>query len=72
MIMGNLAHMLIGTVDVLIASKHGVDTISAISIANAIIMCLSIIGIGLLSGITPVISNYLGGSHPSKKYVYFY
>lgn len=69
MIMGNLAHMLIGTVDVLIASKHGVDTISAISIANAIIMCLSIIGIGLLSGITPVISNYLGGSHPSKKYL---
>lgn len=69
MIIGNIAHILIGTVDVLVAARHSVDTLAAISIANAIMMCLFIIGIGLMSGITPVISNYLGSSHPSKKYL---
>ncbi len=69
LIIGNLAHILIGTIDVLVASRHGVDTIAAISIANAIMMCIFIVGIGLLSGITPMISNYLGSTQPAKKYL---
>ncbi len=69
LIIGNLAHILIGAVDVLVASRHGVNTIAAISIANAIMMCLFIVGIGLLSGITPMISNYLGSAQPAKKYL---
>jgi len=69
LIIGNIAHILIGTVDVLVAARHSVDTLAAISISNAIMMCLFIVGIGLMSGITPVISNYLGSSHPSKKYL---
>lgn len=68
-ILGNIAHILIGTGDVLIASRHSVETLSAISIGNAIMMCLFIVGIGLMSGITPVISNYLGSGHASKKYL---
>ena len=68
-IIGNISHILIGAIDVIVASRHSVDTISAISIANAIMVSLFIIGIGLMSGITPVISNYRGASVPSKKYL---
>ncbi|MBE7706411.1 MAG: MATE family efflux transporter [Cyanobacteria bacterium SIG30] len=67
-ILGNISHILIGTVDVLVASRHSVDTLASISIANSIVACLFIVGIGLMAGITPVISNYLGASKPSKKY----
>lgn len=69
LIIGNLAHMMIGAVDVLVASRHGTDTLAAISISNAILASLFIVGIGLMAGITPVISNYLGEGHPSKKYL---
>lgn len=69
LVVGNIAHMLIGTVDVLVASRHGTETLAAISISNAILASLFIIGIGMMAGITPVISNYLGESHPSKKYL---
>ena len=69
LIIGNIAHMMIGTVDVLVAARHGTNTLAAISIANAILASLFIVGIGLMAGITPVISNFLGSSHPSKKYL---
>ena len=68
-IIGNIAHMLLGATDVFVAAKHSVDTLAAISIANAITMSLFIVGIGLLSGITPVISNYRGEARSSKKYL---
>ena len=69
LIIGNIAHMLIGAVDVLVASRHGTSTLAAISVSNAILASLFIIGIGLMAGITPVISNYLGEGRPSKKYL---
>ncbi|MCR4881756.1 MAG: MATE family efflux transporter [bacterium] len=69
LIVGNIAHMLIGAVDVLVASRHGTDTLAAISISNAILVSLFIIGIGLMAGITPVVSNYLGEGQQSKKYL---
>ena len=70
LIIGNLAHMLLGATDVLVASRHGTDTLASVSIANAILMSLFIVGIGLMAGITPVISNFLGEGRPSKKYLF--
>lgn len=68
-IIGNIAHMLLGATDVFVAAKHSVDTLAAISIANAITMSVFIVGIGLLSGVTPVISNYRGEERSSRKYL---
>ncbi len=68
LIIGGLAHILLGATDVYVASKHSVQTISAISIANAIFTSVSIAGIGLLSGISPMVSNYRGAKKSPKKY----
>ena len=70
MIVGNLGQMLIGAVDVFVASKHSLDTLSAISIANAIAFCVYIIGIGIMSAISIVLSNYRGNRKPTKKYLF--
>ena len=69
LIVGNLAHIILGATDVLVASRHGTDTLASISIANAILASLFIVGIGLMAGVTPVISNFLGEGQPSKKYL---
>ena len=68
-IMGNLGLMLIGITDILIASKHSINTLSAISIANAIVFCIYIIGIGLISSISIVLSNYRGNKKPTKLFL---
>ena len=70
MIVGNLGQMLIGAVDVFVASKHSLDTLSAISIANAIAFCIYIVGIGIMSAISIVLSNYRGNRKPTKKYLF--
>ena len=70
MIIGNLGQMLIGAVDVFVASKHSLDTLSAISIANAIAFCIYIVGIGIMSAISIVLSNYRGDKKPTKKYLF--
>ncbi len=69
MIMGNLGLMLIGITDILIASKHSIYTLGAISIANAIVFCIYIVGIGLLSSISIVLSNYRGNKKPTKLFL---
>lgn len=69
MIIGNLGQILIGAVDVFVASKHSLDTLSAISIANAIVLCIYIVGIGIMSAISIVLSNYRGDRKPTKKYL---
>ncbi len=70
MIIGNLGQILIGAVDVFVASKHSLDTLSAISIANAITFCIYIVGIGIMSAISIVLSNYRGDKKPTKKYLF--
>lgn len=69
MIMGNLGLMLIGITDILVASKHSINTLSAISIANAIVFCIYIVGIGLMSSISIVLSNYRGDKKPTKLFL---
>jgi len=65
-IIGNLGNMLIGVGDVFVAAKHSTDTLAAISIATAIFMSIFIAGIGLLSSISPVISNLRGQRQQTK------
>lgn len=69
-IMGNLGFILIAAGDVLIAGRHSTDTLAAISIATAITNCIITFGIGLITGVSPVLSNYRGEKKSIKKYFY--
>lgn len=69
-IIGNLGFMLIGIGDVLIAGHHSTDTLAAISIATAITNCIQTFGIGILIGVSPLLSNYRGEKKSAKKYFY--
>jgi len=68
MIMGNLGIILIGAGSVFVAAKHSTDTLAAISIANAIISCIFMFGIGLLASVSPLLSNFRGRKEGAKKY----
>lgn len=69
-ILGNLGFIMIGVGDVIIAGKHSTDTLAAISLATAIINCITIMGIGVLGSISPVLSNYRGANKEPEKYFY--
>ncbi len=69
-IAGNLGFILIGVGDVLVAGRHSTDTLAAISIATSITNCIQIFGIGILTGISPLISNYRGKKINAEKYFY--
>lgn len=69
-IIGNLGFILIGVGDVVIAGRHSTDTFAAISIATAIVNCIFTFGIGLISSISPLLSNYRGEGKSIKKYFY--
>lgn len=66
-IMGNLGHIFISAGDVFIAAKHSSNTLAAISIATSVSMCIFIVGIGLLAGISPVLANLRGQKKKTKK-----
>ena len=59
-IMGNLGQMLLGAGDVLVAARHGANTLASISIATAFINTVFLIGLGLLFSISPVLSKKRG------------
>jgi len=69
-IMGNLGFIFIGVGDVIVAGRHSTDTLAAISIATAIINCITICGIGILGSISPILSNYRGAGKEPEKYFY--
>ncbi len=69
-IMGNLGFILIGAGDVFVAGRHSTNTLAAISIATAILNCIFTFGIGLISSVSPILSNYRGERKPAKKYFY--
>ena len=69
-ILGNLGFIMIGVGDVIIAGKHSTDTLAASSLATAIINCITIMGIGVLGSISPVLSNYRGANKEPEKYFY--
>ena len=69
-IMGNLGFILIGVGDVLIAGRHSTDTLAAISISTAITNCIQTFGVGLISGVSPLLSNFRGENKSAKRYFY--
>ena len=69
LIVGNLGQVLIGATDVFIAAKHSTNTLAAISIANSIIFCVLIMGMGLMSAISIQMSNMRGNRKPTKKFL---
>lgn len=69
-IMGNLGFMMIGVGDVIVAGRHSTDTLAAISIATAILNCIAMFGIGILSTISAILSNYRGAQKEPEKYFY--
>lgn len=68
--LGNLGFILIGAGDVVVAGRHSTDTLAAVSIANAIISCIVMFGIGILSSISAILSNYRGAGKQAEKYFY--
>lgn len=70
LIIGNLGQTLIGATDVFIAAKHSTNTLAAISIANSIIFCILIMGMGLMSAISIQMSNLRGNRKPTKKFLF--
>jgi MATE family multidrug resistance protein len=69
-ILGNLGFVLIGVGDVIVAGRHSTDTLAAISLATAIINCITTFGIGILVSISPILSNYRGANKEPEKYFY--
>lgn len=69
LIVGNLGQVLIGATDVFVAARHSTDTLAAISIANSIIFCILIMGMGLMSAISIQLSNLRGNRKPTKKFL---
>ena len=68
--LGNLGFILIGVGDVIVAGRHSTDTLAAVSIATAIINCISMFGIGILCSISAILSNYRGAGKNAEKYFY--
>lgn len=66
--LGNLGQMLIGAGDVFVAARHGASTLAAISIANAIMTAVFLVGLGLLFSISPVLSQKRGQGQDIDKY----
>lgn len=69
-ILGNVGFIMIGVGDVIVAGKHSTDTLAAMSLATAIINCITIVGIGVLGSISPILSNYRGANKEPEKYFY--
>ena len=69
-IMGNLGFIMIGVGDVVVAGRHSTETLAAISIATAITNCILMLGIGILTTSSAILSNYRGGGKNIEKYFY--
>lgn len=69
-ILGNIGFIMIGVGDVIVAGRHSTDTLAAISIATAVTNTIMIFGIGILSGISSILSNYRGKAILLNKYLF--
>ena len=67
-ILGNLGFIMIGVGDVIVAGRHSTETLAAVSLATAITNCLMMFGIGILTSISAILSNYRGKGKNIVKY----
>lgn len=65
---GNLAQILIGFSDTIVAGRYSTAALGAISVASAIVMTVIVGSLGLILSISPVISNFRGEKKPSLRY----
>ncbi|MBR1977376.1 MATE family efflux transporter [bacterium] len=66
---GHIAHTLINIGDILVAGRHSTLALAAISVASAIFMTFSIVGIGLIISVSPVVANLRGKREDSKSLI---
>ena len=69
-IFGNLGFIFIAVGDVVVAGRHSTQTLAAVSIATAVLSCIAMLGIGVLSAIAPIISNMRGKGKSPEKYFF--
>ena len=55
--LGSLAHTLIGATDVLIIAKYNIKSLAAVSIANSVFFTIMILGLGILTAVSIILSN---------------
>lgn len=70
MIVGNLSIILIGFGDVFVAARYSTSALAAVSIANSLMSVVFMFGFGILSSVSPVLSNYRGKKIRSKRYLF--
>ncbi len=70
LIMGNIGFIMIGAGDVFVAAKYSTDALASISIANSIVSCIFMFGIGLLISVSPILSNVRGQRKSAKKFFF--
>ncbi len=68
-IFGQIGLMLIGTGDMIIASKHSTETLAAIGLAVAIANPILMVALGLLFGISPLLAQKRGKGENIDKYL---
>ena len=66
---GNLGHTLIGATDVLVVARYGINSLAAIGIANSIIFTIFILGIGIITAVSIVLSHLRGTGVRIKKHL---
>lgn len=67
-VMGNLGLILLGAGDCFVAGRYSTEAVATISIATAIHATIVMFGIGLMFGISPLLSNKRGAKESTKKY----
>lgn len=66
-VFGQIGLMLIGTGDVLVAGKFSTEVVAAIGVANGVQGPIIMLGVGLLMGIAPILSQLRGEGVDSSK-----
>jgi len=70
-IIGQLGIVLMGVVDIVMIGKLGATHLAAASLANAIYFLISILGIGTLTAVSPIVAKAQGANKPEDCGVLF-
>lgn len=70
LLVGQLGQMLIGATDVIVVAKYNINSLAAVSIANALLFTIFIFGLGILDAISIVLSNMRGKKQRVKKLLF--
>ena len=68
--MGNIGIILVNAGDCFVAGRYSTNALAAVSIATSIHATVSMIGVGLLLSVSPLLSNIRGAGKQAKKYFY--